>query len=111
MIVTLAKFLLRLAFVLLIAICVSGLIRALNASLERRPHPAGFARGLLQGALMPMALPNLALGRDVTIYAQNNNGIGYKLGYTTGVNACGAIFFGLVFWRFSRWRTGRRPKT
>jgi hypothetical protein len=39
------------------------------------------------------------------------HGVGYKLGYTTGVNVCGAIFFGFFFWRLNRWRksTLRRP--
>ena len=46
---------------------------------------------------MPTALPTLAAGRDVTIYAPHNTGIPYKLGYTMGVNGCGALFFGLAF--------------
>jgi hypothetical protein len=53
---------------------------------------------------MPMSMPNLLVGRDVTIYSQNNTGVSYKLGYTTGVNACGALFFGVVFWRFNKLR-------
>ena len=57
---------------------------------------------MLQGALMPMAMPSLLVGRDVTIYAENNTGRTYKLGYTAGVNACGAIFFGYAFWRWRR---------
>lgn len=61
---------------------------------------AGFARGMLHGALMPLAMPSLATGHDVPIYSENNTGRTYKLGYTVGVNACGALFFGAVFWRF-----------
>jgi hypothetical protein len=76
--------------------------------LERSARPAGFSRGVLQGALMPMSMPNLLFGRDVAIYSQNNTGLSYKLGYTSGVNGCGAIFFGFVFWRFSRWRNQTR---
>ena len=58
---------------------------------------------------MPMAMPNLLVGRDLTIYSPNNTGLTYKLGYTTGVNGCGALFFGLFFWRVSRWRrNGKR---
>ena len=60
---------------------------------------AGFVSGVLHGALMPMALPSLALGQDVEIYAANNSGRTYKLGYIAGINACGLIFFGSVFWR------------
>src|SRR5437016_5995507 len=90
------------------------------APANRRPHPhpagkairpflcpappAGFIRGALQGALMPMSFPNLLVGRDITIYSQNNTGLMYKLGYTSGVNACGALFFGLLFWRWNKFR-------
>ena len=67
---------------------------------------AGFLQGIVHGAMMPIALPNLLVGSDVTIYAESNTGRTYKLGYTVGVNGCGAIFFGLFFWRVNRWRKG-----
>jgi hypothetical protein len=66
--------------------------------------PAGFSRGVIHGALMPAALPRLLIGQDVTIYAPENTGRTYKLGYTVGVNGCGAIFFGINFWRLGRLR-------
>lgn len=47
------------------------------------------------------------MGRDVTIYATNNSGRGYKLGYVCGVNACGAVFFGMMYVRLHRWRKAR----
>ncbi len=81
--------------------------RALNRSAEtvdRGAQPAGFGSGVRHGTLMPCALPALALGRDVAIYAQQNTGLNYKLGYTVGVNGCGAVFFGTVYWRLRRWR-------
>ena len=74
---------------------------------DKGAEPAGFSRGVLHGALMPLALPNLVLGNDVTIYAANNTGRAYKLGYTVGVNVCGLAFFGFFFWRVSRWRKSR----
>jgi hypothetical protein len=80
--------------------------RQASISLAKSTGPAGFGRGMLQGAMMPGALPNLLVGNDVVIYAANNTGRTYKLGYTCGVNACGAIFFGWFFWRVSRWRKG-----
>jgi hypothetical protein len=92
----------RIGAFLLAAALIGVTLNHVAASLDRSAHPAGFARGVLQGALMPMSFPNLLVGRDVTIYSQNNTGVSYKLGYTTGVNACGALFFGGVFWRFSR---------
>jgi hypothetical protein len=97
------KIALRFGAFLLLAYAIGGLLNHVSATLHRNPNPAGFSRGVLQGALMPMAMPNLLFGRDVSIYAQNNNGVPYKLGYTAGVNGCGAIFFGVLFWRVRRW--------
>ncbi len=94
----------RLAIFLLLAFTIGAILNRVSASLERDARPAGFSRGVLQGALMPMALPNLLVGRDVTIYSANNTGVRYKLGYTAGVNSCGAVFFGFLFWRLTRWR-------
>jgi hypothetical protein len=59
----------------------------------------GFKHGVLHGALMPMALPSLLMGKDVKIYAENNTGRNYKLGYICGINLCGFAFFGSLFWR------------
>ena len=65
-----------------------------------RPNTrAGFWFGSLHGALMPIALPSLLMGQDVPIYAPNNTGRTYKLGYIAGINLCGFIFFGLAFWQ------------
>jgi len=98
------KILKRVLTFLIVAACVGILIHFISANFSRSAAPAGFVRGMLQGALMPGALPNLLVGNDVIIYAANNTGRTYKLGYTCGVNACGAIFFGWFFWRVSRWR-------
>jgi hypothetical protein len=98
------KILKRIFFFLLGAACVGFCMRQASVTMARSTAPAGFARGMLQGALMPAALPNLLVGNDVVIYAPNNSGRTYKLGYTCGVNACGALFFGWFFWRVSRWR-------
>jgi hypothetical protein len=95
---------LRILSILAVAIVLGFVMRHASAALERSSRPAGFLRGMFQGALMPAALPNLLVGNDVIIYAQNNTGVTYKLGYTFGVNACGAIFFGIFFWRLNRWR-------
>lgn len=105
---------LRVATFLLVAAAIGAVLNRVAANLEKNSHPAGFARGMVQGALMPMSLPNLLAGRDITIYSQNNTGVTYKIGYTTGVNACGALFFGIVFWRFSKLRRangGPKPVT
>jgi hypothetical protein len=65
--------------------------------LYRPEVSAGFWCGTLHGALMPVALPSLVMGRDVPIFAVNNSGRGYKLGYIAGINLCGLLFFGLAF--------------
>ena len=65
---------------------------------------AGFRLGVLHGALMPVALPSLLMGRDVPIYAASNTGRTYKLGYIAGINLCGLVFFGSAF------RQPRKPR-
>jgi len=62
-------------------------------------YPASFPIGLLEGALMPAALPGLLMGHDLPIYAAHNDGRPYKIGYILGLNTCGTFFFGLAFWR------------
>ena len=59
----------------------------------------GFGHGVLHGALMPITLPVLVVGRDVPIYATDNSGRIYKIGYICGINLCGLAFFGPLFWR------------
>jgi hypothetical protein len=102
-----ARFIRLLARVVCLFIVAAAIAWALNrtaAGLNRDQTPAGLGRGMLQGAMMPLALPNLAMGKDVVIYSPNNTGRTYKLGYTLGVNVCGLIFFGIFFWRVNRWR-------
>ena len=59
----------------------------------------GFFRGMAHGACMPMALPALLMGKDVSIYSELNTGRGYKIGYIAGINLCGLVFFGGAFWK------------
>ena len=59
----------------------------------------GAGYGVLHGALMPMALPALVMGQEVEIYATNNSGRFYNIGYIVGINLCGLVFFGSIFWR------------
>jgi hypothetical protein len=62
-------------------------------------HVAGFHMGILHGMLMPAALPGLLMGNNLPIYAPNNSGRPYNIGYAMGVNCCGTLFFGVSFWR------------
>jgi hypothetical protein len=90
--------------VLAIGFSIGWTLNRIQAAFESRAQPAGFGRGILQGALMPMTMPNLLVGHDVSIYAARNTGRTYKLGYTMGVNGCGLLFFGIFFWRVRRLR-------
>lgn len=65
-------------------------------------EPVGFGYGMLHGAMMPISLPTLLIGKDVAIYAQNNSGRLYKIGYICGINLCGLVFFGAAFYRPKR---------
>lgn len=67
-----------------------------------KERAADFKYGVLHGALMPLSLPTLVMGKDVPIFASDNTGRGYKIGYICGINACGLFFFGAAF---------RRPKS
>ena len=71
---------------------------------QREERVAGFSTGIAHGALMPCGFPMLLVGQDLPIYAERNTGRTYKLGYTLGVNLCGAVFFGSVYWRLGRLR-------
>jgi hypothetical protein len=86
---------------------MAGLVLGLGYSwaapwMYRAESTPGFWRGTLHGAMMPVALPSLLLGQNVPIYADNNSGRTYKLGYIAGINACGLFFFGSAFWRPSK---------
>jgi hypothetical protein len=84
-----------------------GLIFAQGWASSRYYQPeyvAGFPAGLLEGALMPAALPGLVGGHDLPIYAPNNLGRAYKIGYILGLNTCGTLFFGVAFWQPRRRR-------
>lgn len=67
---------------------------------------ADFKTGILHGALMPAAFPALLAGHDLPIYASNNSGRNYKIGYILGLNTCGALFFAIAYWhpRGLKWK-------
>lgn len=79
-----------------------------NATQGAVAAPAGFGRGVWHGAIMPFALPKLLAGQNVAIYAVSNTGRTYNLGYITGINLCGLIFFGLLFRTLYRRRVASR---
>ena len=70
--------------------------------------PPGLFRGMLHGAMMPVAWPALLAGHEQEIYARVNTGVPYKLGYSLGVNASGLFFFGWLFLSLDSFR--KKPK-
>jgi hypothetical protein len=92
--------------IMLIAVCVIlGVAQAWMAALSYKPSQvAGFPVGIWHGMLMPAALPGMLMGQDLPIYAPNNTGRTYNIGYAMGVNGCGTLFFGVMFWRPRGWR-------
>jgi len=99
----------RLLWLAIVSLLIGWTLRRSAEMAMRDPQPAGFGRGVLHGVLMPIALPHLLFGNDVPIYAANNTGRLYKLGYTVGVNGCGALFFGFLYWRLLRLRRAIGP--
>lgn len=82
-----------------------GFLQGWASSRCYRPdHVAGFHMGLLHGILMPAALPGLLMGNNLPIYAPNNSGRPYNIGYIFGINTCGTVFFGAAFWQPRRRR-------
>jgi hypothetical protein len=80
-----------------------GWLYAWGAPLIYRPQSTpGFWPGCAHGALMPMALPSLLMQKDVPIYAAVNQGRNYKIGYIAGINGCGFVVFGMLFWKPQR---------
>ncbi len=98
-------FIKRVVVALALALMLTQGMQWLDA--RRAPdEPAGFWSGTMHGAVMPATFPSLLLGRDVAIYAPLNTGTSYKLGYTLGVNACGALFFGAFYRRSKKAHAG-----
>ena len=100
----------RIGTTLLVAYAIGRLSDLAMRADARLSDPPGFGRGMLHGALMPVAWPSLLMGHDQPIYAERNTGRLYKLGYSAGINLCGAGFFGGLFWRFSRWRAASKGR-
>jgi hypothetical protein len=95
---SLAKFII-IKFVAMTALTLAlALLQGWAAPRFYKPdRTAGFNMGLLEGALMPAALPGLLMGHDLPIYAPNNAGRAYNIGYILGINTCGTLFFGVAF--------------
>jgi hypothetical protein len=54
-------------------------------------HTYGFFGGLWHGFIAPFDLVGMLFYDDVTVYAQNNNGFGYALGFLLGSGGWGFL--------------------
>ena len=93
------------------AFTFTSLLKISNRTLRARGSEAGFGFGVVHGMCMPAAILHLLAGQDVPIYAEENTGRTYKLGYTLGVNSAGLIFFGSFYWRFHRMKQRFRERS
>lgn len=62
----------------------------------------GFFGGLWHGFIAPFDLIGMLIYDDVTVYAQNNNGVGYALGFLLGSGGWGLLSGKTVFGRRKR---------
>ncbi len=97
----------RAALTVATALVLAWLCGAAMRADARLKSPPGLFRGMVHGAMMPVAWPTLLAGQDQVIYAEPNEGRTYKLGYSLGVNLSGMVFFGWFFLSLSALR--RRP--
>jgi hypothetical protein len=97
--VALKTLLAKAAILLIVGLLLGWVYAWASPRVYPRAPALGFSYGVVHGGLMPMALPSLLMGQDVEIFASNNSGRSYKLGYIVGINLCGLIFFGSAFWR------------
>jgi hypothetical protein len=97
----------RAALTVATALTLAWLCGAAMRADAKLTSPPGLFRGMLHGAMMPIAWPTLLAGQDQVIYAALNEGRVYKLGYSMGVNLSGMVFFGWFFVSLSALR--RKP--
>ena len=97
--------------VMSIFVAILGCLQGWAAKNSYKPEQcADFKVGLLHGVLMPASFPTLILGHDIPIYAPNNTGKNYKIGYLLGLNTCGSMFFGLAYWGMGKRHLPRRKE-
>jgi len=80
-------FLAVIALVMVISSCSNS--ENITACLEGRTY--GFWYGLLHGIIAPVDLVMMLFRDDITVYAQNNNGAWYGLGFIIGSGGWGFL--------------------
>ena len=77
----------KIAFGLLILICVTSLSSC--APIGYVSHEAGFFSGIWHGFIIVFSLIGKLFGADIGIYAENNTGFFYWLGFIIGIGGFG----------------------
>lgn len=78
-------------FILLFALLLTGCADKEIVTDCLRGHTYGFFGGLWHGFIAPFDLIGMLFMDDVTVYAQNNNGVLYALGFLIGSGGWGFL--------------------
>jgi hypothetical protein len=89
--ITTQKLIWNLLFVFLIIILLTSCANKENVELCLKGHKYGFLGGFWHGIIAPFDLIAMLFRNDVTVYAQNNTGGWYALGFIIGSGGWGFI--------------------
>lgn len=90
--------LLPLAMMLIVALALfTSCADRENVSQCLTGYTYGFFGGLWHGFIAPFDLIGMLIYDDVTVYAQNNNGVGYALGFLLGSGGWGLLSGKTIF--------------
>ena len=78
-------------FVVLCLFLLSGCANSEPVTACLKGHTYGFWGGLWHGIIAPIDLAIMLFRSDITVYAQNNNGIWYAFGFVIGSGGWGFL--------------------
>lgn len=85
---------LRIQSVILIIVCALLLCSCAHKEIVTdclKGHTYGFFGGLWHGIIAPFDLIGMLIWKDVTLFAQNNNGFWYAFGFLIGSGGWGLV--------------------
>jgi hypothetical protein len=81
----------QMVIVLIILVLFSGCANKETVDACLTGHTYGFLGGLWHGIIAPIDFIGMLIRRDVTMYAQNNNGAWYAIGFLIGSGGWGFL--------------------